>query len=105
MGEVYRARDTKLGREVAVKALPAAFASDPERLARFEREAQALAALNHPNIAVIHELKEVGGSKYLILELVEGKTLAETVFGPKCFQTTTAGIRIGAQIFRRRSSC
>jgi serine/threonine protein kinase/Tol biopolymer transport system component len=82
MGEVYRARDTKLGREVAVKALPAAFASDPERLARFEREAQALAALNHPNIAVIHELKEVGGSKYLILELVEGKTLAETISAP-----------------------
>jgi serine/threonine protein kinase/Tol biopolymer transport system component len=79
MGEVYRARDTKLGRDVAVKALPAAFASDPERLARFEREAQALAALNHPNIAVIHELKEVSGSKYLILELVEGKTLAETI--------------------------
>jgi hypothetical protein len=82
MGEVYRARDIKLGRDVAVKALPAAFASDNERLARFEREAQALAALNHPNIAVIHELKEVGGSKYLILELVEGKTLAETISAP-----------------------
>ncbi len=82
MGEVYRARDTKLGRDVAVKALPAAFASDPERLARFEREAQALAALNHPNIAVIHELKEVGGAKYLILELVEGKTLAEMISAP-----------------------
>jgi eukaryotic-like serine/threonine-protein kinase len=79
MGEVYRARDTKLGRDVAVKALPAAFAFDAERLARFEREAQALAALNHPNIAVIHELKEVGGAKYLILELVEGKTLAEMI--------------------------
>jgi serine/threonine protein kinase/WD40 repeat protein len=79
MGEVYRARDTKLGRDVAVKALPAIFAFDAERLARFEREAQVLAALNHPNIAVIHELKEVDGSNYLILELVEGKTLAETI--------------------------
>lgn len=62
MGEVYRGRDTKLGRDVAVKSLPAAFAHDTERLARFEREAQVLAALNHPNLAVIHELKEVEGS-------------------------------------------
>lgn len=79
MGEVYRARDTNLGRDVAIKALPTAYAFDTERLARFEREAQALAALNHPNIAVIHELKEVDGAKYLILELVEGKTLKETI--------------------------
>jgi len=79
MGEVYRARDSKLGRDVAVKALPTQYASDAERLARFEREAQALAALNHPNIAVIHELKEVDDAKYLILELVEGKTLKETI--------------------------
>jgi serine/threonine protein kinase len=77
MGEVYRGRDTKLGRDVAVKALPEQFAHDRERMARFEREAQALAALNHANIAVIHELKEVGVAKYLILELVEGETLAE----------------------------
>jgi eukaryotic-like serine/threonine-protein kinase len=81
MGEVYRGRDTKLGREVAVKALPAAFAHNAERLARFEREAQVLAALNHPNIAVIHELKEVDGAQYLILELVEGATLAEHIAG------------------------
>ncbi len=80
MGEVYRARDTKLSRDVAIKALPTAYAFDTERLARFEREAQALASLNHPNIAVIHELKEVDGSKYLILELVEGKTLGETIY-------------------------
>src|SRR5215510_7907365 len=79
MGEVYRGRDAKLGRDVAIKALPAAFAHDIDRLARFEREAQVLAALNHPNLAVIHELKEVDGSKYLILELVEGETLAERV--------------------------
>src|SRR5262245_19026270 len=79
MGEVYRGRDTKLGREVAVKALPDTFANNPERLGRFEREAQVLAALNHPNIAVIHELKEVDGARYLILELVEGETLAEVI--------------------------
>jgi serine/threonine protein kinase len=79
MGEVYRARDTRLGRDVAVKALPSVFASDPARLARFEREAQVLATLNHPNLAIIHELKEVDGSKYLILELVEGETLAERI--------------------------
>jgi hypothetical protein len=79
MGEVWRGRDTKLGRDVAVKALPDEFAYDADRLARFEREAQALAALNHPNLGVIHELKEVGGAKYLILELIEGETLAERI--------------------------
>jgi len=79
MGEVYRGRDTRLGRDVAVKALPDNFSSSPEHLARFEREAQVLAALNHPNIAVIHDLKEVNGAKYLILELVEGETLAEHI--------------------------
>src|SRR5438128_1712724 len=81
MGEVYRARDTKLGREVAVKALPEVFAHNPERLARFEREAQVLGGLNHPNIAIIHELKEVAGARYLILELVEGETLAALIAG------------------------
>ena len=79
MGEVWRGRDTKLGRDVAVKALPDVFAHDAERMERFEREAQVLAALNHPNLAIIHELKEVDGSKYLILELVEGETLAECI--------------------------
>jgi serine/threonine protein kinase len=79
MGEVYRARDTKLGREVAIKSLPAAFANDAERLARFEREAQVLASLNHANIGMIHGLAEAGESKYLILELVEGDTLAERI--------------------------
>ena len=81
MGEVYRGRDTKLGREVAIKALPDAFAHNAERLARFEREAQVLGGLNHPNIAVIHELKEIGGARYLILELVEGDTLAALIAG------------------------
>src|SRR6202163_181241 len=72
MGEVYRATDTKLGREVAIKVLPAAFANDPERMARFTREAQLLASLNHPNIATIYGVEE----RALIMELVEGETLA-----------------------------
>ncbi len=79
MGEVYRARDTKLGREVALKILPDAFAQDPDRLARFKREAQVLASLNHPNIAAIYGLEEADGQPALVLELVEGETLAERV--------------------------
>ena len=75
MGEVYRAHDARLGREVAIKALPAAFAQDPERLARFEREAKLLASLNHPNIASIYGLEVVDGHRYLVLELVAGETL------------------------------
>ncbi len=75
MGEVYRARDTRLGRDVAIKALPAAFAQDPERLARFEREAKLLASLNHPNVGGIHGVEEVGGTRYLVLEFVDGETL------------------------------
>jgi eukaryotic-like serine/threonine-protein kinase len=75
MGEVYRARDTRLDRDVAVKALPQMFAADPERLARFEREAKLLASLHHPNIAGIHGLEESGGQRYLILEFVDGETL------------------------------
>src|SRR5215510_7034953 len=77
MGEVYRARDTRLGREVAIKVLPEAFARDPERLARFEREARMLAALNHPNIAAIYGLEQSHGVPFLVLELVPGPTLAE----------------------------
>ena len=77
MGEVYRARDERLGREVAIKVLPEAFAANPERLARFEREARLLAALNHPGIAAIHGLEESDGIRFLILELVEGRTLAQ----------------------------
>jgi Tol biopolymer transport system component len=76
MGEVYRARDARLGRDVAIKALPEALAHDGERLARFEREARLLASLNHPNIAGIHGLEEAGGKRYLVLEFVEGATLA-----------------------------
>ena len=79
MGEVYRARDTKLGREVAIKVLPEAVAQDTERLARFEREAHVLASLNHPRIAAIYGLEESEGRRGLVLELVEGETLAERV--------------------------
>jgi serine/threonine protein kinase len=79
MGEVYRARDTRLGRDVAIKVLPVVFATDPGRLARFEREARMLAALNHPRIATIHGLEELDGIPALVLELVEGPTLAERI--------------------------
>ena len=79
MGEVYRARDTRLGRDVAIKVLPEAFANDAERLARFQREAQLLASLNHPHIAIIHGLEESGGSRALVMELVEGPTLADRI--------------------------
>src|SRR6202022_3166605 len=75
MGEVYRAKDTKLDRDVAIKIVPESFAGDPERIARFEREAKLLAALNHPNIAQIYGLEE----RALIMELVEGPTLAERI--------------------------
>jgi hypothetical protein len=75
MGEVYRARDGKLGRDVALKVLPASFVEDKERLARFQREAQILAALNHPNIAAIHGLEQSDATPFLVLELVEGETL------------------------------
>ena len=76
MGEVYRARDTKLDRDVALKVLPEAFTQDPDRLARFEREAKVLASLNHPNIAAIHGLEESEGTRALVLELVEGPTVS-----------------------------
>ncbi len=77
MGEVDRARDSRLGRDVAIKTLPDAFAQDPERLARFEREARLLAAFSHPNIAGIHGLEVTGGHRHLVLEFVEGETLAD----------------------------
>src|SRR6201982_1327449 len=79
MGEVYRARDTKLGRDVAIKVLPDAFAHDAERMARFEREAQVLASLNHPNIAAIYGLEESSDVRALVMELVEGPTLADRI--------------------------
>src|ERR1700738_1010213 len=75
MGEVYRARDARLNRDVAVKVLPAAFSRDPERLRRFQQEAHAVAALNHPNILAIHDFGEHEGSPYIVTEFLEGETL------------------------------
>src|SRR6202165_831224 len=79
MGEVYQAHDTKLGRDVAIKVLPANFVNEPERLSRFQREARMLAALNHANIATIYGLEHSDGTHYLVMELVSGETLADRV--------------------------
>ena len=79
MGEVYRARDAKLKRDVAIKILPNEFSHDPQRLSRFQREAEVLASLNHPNIAAIYDLQESNDTRFLVLELVEGETLAERI--------------------------
>ena len=79
MGEVYRARDTRLGRDVALKVLPEVFARDAERMARFEREAQVLASLDHPNIATLYGLEESSGVRALVMQFVEGPTLAERI--------------------------
>src|SRR5262245_49242427 len=79
MGEVYRATDTNLKRQVAIKVLPDAVANHSERLARFQREAEILASLNHPNIAAIHGLERTEGQTALVMELVEGRTLADRI--------------------------
>src|SRR4029453_4164545 len=79
MGEVYRAKDTRLKRDVAIKVLPDSFATDPERLARFHREAELLAALNHPNIAAVYGLEQAGGTTAIVLELIDGETLADLI--------------------------
>src|SRR6202049_965638 len=79
MGEVYQAHDPKLGRDVAIKVLPEAFAHDPDRLARFQREAKMLAALNHPAIATIYGLEQSNETSYLVMELVSGETLQQRV--------------------------
>jgi serine/threonine protein kinase len=79
MGEVYRARDSNLGRDVAIKMMPRVFTADPDRLARFQREARLLASLNHPHIGAIYGVEESAGSRALVLEMVEGLTLAETL--------------------------
>jgi Tol biopolymer transport system component len=96
MGEVYRAHDTKLARDVAIKVLPANFVNDPERLARFQREARMLAALNHPNIATIHGLEQSDGVTCLVMELVPGETLADRIkAGPVPVEET---LKIAVQI-------
>src|SRR6185295_18717608 len=96
MGEVYRARDTKLGRDVALKVLPEQLAQNRERIARFTREAQLSAALNHPNIAAIYGVEEAGGGLALVLEYIDGETLAELINkGPVPIE---AVLRIGLQI-------
>ncbi|MBM3772151.1 MAG: serine/threonine protein kinase [Acidimicrobiia bacterium] len=79
MGQVWRATDTTLGRQVAIKILPEAFAADPDRLARFEREAKTLASLNHPHIAAIHAVEKSGGTLALVMELVEGDDLSQRI--------------------------
>jgi eukaryotic-like serine/threonine-protein kinase len=79
MGEVYRARDARLKRDVALKVLPATFSTDPDRIARFEREAEVLAALNHPHIAAIYGLEAADGLNALVIELVEGEDLAQRI--------------------------
>ena len=79
MGEVYQARDTTLDRDVALKVLPEAFTADPDRLARFQREAKVLASLNHPNIGSIYGLEAAGDTQALVLELIEGPTLADRI--------------------------
>jgi serine/threonine protein kinase len=79
MGQVFRARDTRLGRDVALKILPELVAGDPDRVARFDREAKALAALNHPNIAQIYGVEHAGSTQALVMELVPGPTLSELI--------------------------
>src|SRR5262249_27151297 len=98
MGEVYRARDTKLKRDVALKVLPDAFASDADRLSRFEREAELLATLNHPNIAAIHGLEQVDGTTAIVLELVDGETLEHKLRQPSRGLPLDEALAIARQI-------
>ena len=87
MGEVYRARDAKLNRDVALKVLPETFTADPDRRARFTREAQVLASLSHPNIAHIHGFEDAGPTPALVMELVDGPTLAEMIRGVAVYRS------------------
>ena len=104
MGDVYQAPDLKLGRSVAIKLLPEAFSHDNERVARFAREARVLASLNHSNIAAIHGLEESGGRKFLVMELVEGETLAERIKrGPIPVDESLQSALQSAKRWRRRT--
>src|SRR5207253_1778028 len=98
MGEVYGARDGKLGRDVAIKILPPSVTRHPDRLARFEREARMLAALNHPNICAIYGLEDADGIRFLVLELVAGDTLAQTLRARKSGLDVSAAVGVAAQI-------
>jgi serine/threonine protein kinase len=99
MGEVYQAKDTKLGRDAAIKVLPEEFAQDADRVARFRREAKLLASLNHPNIAAIYGLEESDGMNFLVMELVEGETLETYNAGKNAAGTALPGIlRLALQI-------
>ena len=94
MGEVYQARDTRLGREVAIKSLPDLALGDPERIARFEREAQILGSLNHPHIATLYGLEESDGARFLVMELVDGGTLADRLARGKLSLPVALGIAV-----------
>src|SRR5271157_430968 len=96
MGEVYRAKDTRLGRDVALKILPESFAREPDRLRRFEQEARAVAALNHPNILAIHDIGQQDGSPFLVSELLEGESLRAALEGGALTQRKT--LEYGVQI-------
>ena len=105
MGEVYRATDTKLKRQVAIKILPAELAADPERLARFQREAEVLASLNHPHIAAIYGLEDTAGMKALVMELVPGPTLADRIAdGPIPIDEALPSLNKSPKPSRRRTS-
>ena len=92
MGEVYRARDPRLGREVAIKVLPEAVATDPDRLRRFEQEARAVGALNHPHILTVYDVGTHDGTPYVVTELLEGETLREVLVAPSSDGAASAGV-------------
>src|SRR5258705_6311518 len=98
MGEVYRAHDARLGRDVAIQILPRLFGTEPERLARFEREARMLASLNHPHIGAIYGVEDADGVRALVLELVEGVTLAELIASAVAGLPLDQALRIARQI-------
>ena len=101
MGEVWRARDTRLGRDVAIKVLPASFSTDPDRLRRFEKEARAASSLNHPAIVTIHDIGREGSVSYLAMELVDGMTLRELLSEGnfvRCEETTRFADDLGVAL-------